>query len=368
MLSNKYINNRLKTFNQIRGIFSESASFCNDKAILVKGDSIEELKKIPDKSISLILTDPPYHTTKKKNITNDTAFKDDEEFLGWIEKYMNEWYRILRPNGSIYVFCSSIMSARIEVLMTSQFNILSNIIWTKPNDPGFDGWKQKMKKESLRQWYDHSERIIFAEPAYDGNLNKSSFGNFLRDVRLKSGLSSNQLTELVGAYGKINHGGAVNNWESGRNVPSREQYAKISQAILSKGKVTEMPSYEDVIRQFDVNSNVEFTDIWNFYSVRPYNGKHPAEKPIEMLEHCILSSSYEGDIVLDCFAGSGSSAIAALTTGRLSISIDIDELWIEAIKNRLESFFKQEKVQVKQKHDIMKVTKVKTDQVSPTLF
>ena len=368
MANRNYILEREEAFLKIKNIFNKKYSYCNDKAILMHGDSLELLKCFPDKSISLILTDPPYHTTKKKNIKNDTAFKDDDDFLKWIEKYLKEWYRILRPNGSIYVYCSSAMAGKIEVLMSSQFNILSHIVWAKPNDPGFDGWKQKMKKESLRQWYDHSERIIFAEPAYEGNLNKSSFGNLLREARVKSQLSSNQLTEMVGAYGKINHGGAVNNWESGRNVPSREQYRKIVEAISSVGRITEMPPYEDVIRPFDVNSGVEFTDIWNFYSVRPYAGKHPAEKPIDMLEHSIISATYENDIVLDCFAGSGSTAIAALNTGRLTISIEIEETWVCTIKDRLENYFKQENIQVKQKHDIMKVTKKKPKEIIPTLF
>jgi len=280
-------------------------NFENSSAVLLAGDSLELLKQIPDHSISLVLTDPPYHTTKKKNITNDTAFESDEDFLTWLDLYSNEWYRILRPNGSIYVYCSSAMAARIEILLMKRFNVLAHIVWTKPNDPGFDGWKQKMKKESLRQWYDHSERIIFAEPSYEGNLNKSSFGNFLKNVRLTSNISGHQLTELIGAYGKVNHGGSVHNWEAGRNIPSRDQYKKICEAILTFGIIKEMPPYEDVIRPFEVNSMVEFTDVWNFCSVRPYDGKHPAEKPIDMLEHSILSTTYEGDIVLDCFAGSG---------------------------------------------------------------
>jgi len=55
------------------------------------------------------------------------------------------------------------MAARLELMFSENFNILSHIVWTKSNDPGFDGWKGKMKKEALRQWYAHSERIIFAE-------------------------------------------------------------------------------------------------------------------------------------------------------------------------------------------------------------
>ena len=306
-----------------------------DKAMLAAGDSLELMRLIPDKSISLILTDPPYHATKKKNIYGDTHFEEDQHYLEWMNEYSKEWRRILKPNGSLFCYCDSSMSARLEVLFSEDFNILSHVVWTKPNEPGFDGWKGKMKKESLRQWYPHSERIIFAEPAMDGNLHRSPFGEFLRENRLKCGLSGHQLTELIGAYGKVNHGGAVSNWEAGRNTPSREQYEKICEAFINTGKIDFMPPYEDVIRPFIMDGSREFTDIWTFPSVRPYKGKHPAEKPLDMLQHAIEATTYTDDIVLDCFAGSGSTSMAAASLGRKSISIEIEEKWIDAISTRL---------------------------------
>lgn len=355
-MSEKYTKSRKKTFERIIKCLDSKATFSNDKAVVVNGDSLDILKLIPDNSISLILTDPPYHSTKKDNITNDKAFKTDESFLEWMNLYFEQWRRILRPNGSIFVYCSSAMSARLEVLMSNQFNVLSHIVWTKPNDPGFDGWKGKMKKESLRQWYAHSERILFAEPACEGNLKRTWFGQFLRQKRSEAKLSGNLLTELTGSYGKVNHGGAVSNWETGRNIPNREQYAKICEAILSTGLVKDMPFYEDVIRPFEVNAFVEFTDVWNFNSVKPYKGKHPAEKPLDMLEHCISSTTYEEDIVLDCFSGSGSTAIAALNLKRKSISIEIEIDWVNTIIERIKNHSSEGINTLMKRHDIMKVS------------
>ena len=45
-----------------------------------------------------------------------------------------------------------------------------------------------------------------------------------------------------------------------------------------------MPAYEDIVRPFNVNKNMEFTDVWTFENIRPYKGKHPAEKPVKLLE------------------------------------------------------------------------------------
>ena len=327
---------RTADFETLRNALRPSIRASSEDALVVEGDSLALIRKVPKQSVSLILTDPPYHATKKKNIYGDTAFEEDQHYLDWMNEYAVEWRRILRPNGSLFCFCASEMAARLEVLFSKDFNILSHVVWTKPNEPGFDGWKQKMKKESLRQWYAHTERIIFAEPACDGNLHRSPFANFLREVRTQAAMTSNQLAEITGAYGKVNHGGAISNWETGRNIPSREQYDKICVALLATGKIDSMPPYEDVIRPFMVDASKEFTDVWTFPSVRPYKGKHPAEKPSSMLEHAIESTTFPGDIVLDCFAGSGSTGIAAVKLGRRSVSMEIEPDWAARIASRLQ--------------------------------
>ncbi len=322
-------------FAEIRNRYS-SEYYNTDEAILVNGDSLELLKKIPDHSIALVLTDPPYHSTKKSNIIGDTNFLKDSEYIEWLKKYANEWKRVLKHNGSIFCFCSSAMSAQLQIMFSEYFNVLSEIIWTKPNAPGYDGWKQKMKKESLRQWYPHSERIIFLENATEGNLFKSYFGEQLTMWRKSVKMSTIKLAELTGAYGKVNHGGAVANWEAGRNIPSKVQFKKLK-AVLSEAGVPDIPDFEDIIRPFNVNKDVEFTDIWSFENVRQYRGKHPAEKPVDLLEHAIKATTYEGDIVLDCFAGSASTGIAAMNLGRKAILFEIAPEWCDFGTNNLNS-------------------------------
>ena len=218
-----------KIFGDIKEKFYD-IDLGTESSIVVNGDSLELLNKVPDHSIALILTDPPYHSTKKRNIVGDTSFSKDSDYIEWMKKYAIEWKRVLKHNGSIFCFCSSAMSAQLQIMFSQYFNILSEITWTKPNAPGYDGWKQKMKKESLRQWYPHSERIIFMENAVDGNLFKSYFGSQLTVWRKSVKMSTIKLAEITGAYGKVNHGGAVANWEAGRNIPSREQYEKIKAA------------------------------------------------------------------------------------------------------------------------------------------
>lgn len=300
-------------------------------SLVVAGDSLELLSKFPDASVSLILTDPPYHTTKKSSIVGDTSFEEDEHFVEWIGEYAAHWKRILKPSGTVYVFCSSQMSARLEVRIARHLRPIGHVVWTKPNEPGYDGWKGKMKKEALRTWYPHSERILMFEHGSYGTAEayrRSPMGQYLLECRKASGLSMMQLTELAGAYGKVNRGGAVANWEAGRNIPSPDQYARIRAALEING-CPRMLDYEDLIRPMRVSKDVEFTDVWNFMSVRPFKGKHPAEKPQDMLMHIVEASSYPGDIVLDCFAGSGSTGVAALRLGRRAVCIELEEQWVK---------------------------------------
>ena len=299
---------------------------------LYQGDCLEVLRSIPDRSINLILTDPPYHSTKKANITGDRNFKNDREYLDWLDKIAEQWQRILTPNGSLYCFASPKMAAKIEVMLDERFNVLASITWTKPNDPGYDGWKQKTKKESLRNWYLHTEKIIFAESASKEDPKQSTFGSWLKKTRLAAGLSTIQLTESIGEYGSVNHGGAVSNWETGRNIPDREQYEKLKLALAKHSpQISELPDYEQIIRPFYVNSDIPYTDVWDFPTVKPYPGKHPAEKPLDLITHIIKASSYPGNVVLDCFAGSGVVGQAAKMLGRQAILIEIEQHWCQKI-------------------------------------
>ncbi|MFP5270226.1 DNA-methyltransferase [Coleofasciculus sp.] len=317
---------------------------------LYHGDCLDTLRLLPDDSVNLILTDPPYHSTKKANITGDKDFKHDQDYLTWLDTIAEQWQRVLAPNGSLYCCASLKMAARIEVMLAERFNVLASITWTKPNAPGYDGWKQKTNKESLRSWYLHSERIIFAESASpeeakqttrrcssrsDATTSLSAFGSLLRKTRLAAGLSTIQLTEAIGEYGSVNHGGAVSNWETGRNIPSPEQYQKLKSVFAKlSSQVPELPDYEKIIRPFCVTANIPYTDVWDFPTVKPYPGKHPAEKPLDLITHIIKASSYPGDVVLDCFAGSGVVGQAAKMLGRKAILVEIEERWCHKIALR----------------------------------
>ena len=133
------MSSREQDFKSIAAAIAADLTFSSPNALVAHGDSLPCLRKLPDHCISLILTDPPYHATKKRNIYGDTSFAEDQHYLDWISEYALEWRRGATSEWLFILFCDSSMSARLEVLLSKSFNVLSHIVWTKPNDPGFDG-------------------------------------------------------------------------------------------------------------------------------------------------------------------------------------------------------------------------------------
>lgn len=87
----------------------------------------------------------------------------------------------------------------------------------------------------------------------------------------------------------------------------------------------------------EINGGKQMKDVWELKGAlkkEKEHGKHPTQKPFELLERIILASSNEGDIILDPFAGSGTTGIAAKRLKRRFIGIEIEKEYIEIIKKR----------------------------------
>lgn len=285
-------------------------------AEIIHGDCLDVLTTLPASSVDLIATDPPYYRVKGE--AWDRQWKTPALFLAWLDRVLVEFARVLKPNGSLYLFAYPKMAARVEVLIGQRFEVLSHITWTKPNGPGFDGWKQKMSKAALRDWYDASERIIFAQPP-------AAWARAIATARAAAGLSRKDVSESILGT----RSGACWNWEAGRAVPEREHWERL------RGLLPVLPEFDAVVRPFSVSADVPFTDVWDFPTVRPYDGKHPCEKPVALMEHIIRTSSRPGAVVLDAFCGSGATGEAARNLGRSFIGIEKDAGWAEKARRRL---------------------------------
>ncbi|MER3008544.1 site-specific DNA-methyltransferase [Serratia nematodiphila] len=122
---------------------------------LVNADTLEYIKTLPDDCIDLIATDPPYF--RVKSCDWDNQWKSEADYLAWLDALLVEFWRVLKPNGSLYMFCGSRLASDTELLVRQRFDVLSHIVWAKPSG----AWKRQ-HKEGLRAFFPATEHIINA--------------------------------------------------------------------------------------------------------------------------------------------------------------------------------------------------------------
>lgn len=317
---------------------------------VIQGDCLEVLREIPDSSVDLICTDPPYFKVKKD--WWDRQWAKPECFLKWLDSIAEQWQRVLKPNGSLYCFASPKMAARVEVMLGDRFNVLNHLVWDKSLTPTH---ALKYGDDRFRFFIQKTERIIFCEQYGADNASNNAesniarcmvFGNYLKSEILRSGVSNTEIAKLFPSKNG-NLTGWLSNKISGLQRPTNEQYLAIRNYLNASTGTNDycLRTYEDLHREYEelrrpfaVTADVPYTDVWTFPTVSHYPGKHPCEKPAELLEHIIKASSRPGAVVLDSFAGSGSTLLAAKKLGRDYIGIEIDPHWVNMINQRLGDF------------------------------
>ena len=322
---------------------------------IICADSLQYIKTLPDNCIDLIATDPPYF--RVKSCKWDNQWPDESAYLAWLDEMFAEFWRVLKPSGSLYVFCGSRLAADTELLMRERFKILNHIIWAKPSGP----WNRQ-HKEDLRSYFPATERILFAEHysgPYRGKASSYSaqckeqrkntlkpLVDYFSDARKALGISAKEIHQATGKQ-MASHWFSESQWQ----LPSekdylalqslfdrvaREKHARQELELPHHQLVVEYHSlsrrYADLVdelkrlrRPFTVTSLVPFTDVWAYKSVPYYPGKHPCEKPAEMMRDIINASSRPGDVVADFFMGSGSTIKEAIKLGRFALGVELQE-------------------------------------------
>jgi len=329
---------------------------------IICGDCLDIMRGMDDNSVDLIATDPPYY--RVKNLAWDKQWDSADSFIAWIGKLCEQWQRILKPNGSLYVFASPKMAARVEIKMGEWFEVLNRIVWAKPP---FSTKAEMSRKGDLRSFFPVTEYVFFAEHYGADSIAKGEAGYaakcdelrgflfeplraYLESERQRAGISFEQVRQIVGC---ADGSGLPSHWftKSQWMLPTAENYAKLQEGFRAMNHGGDYlrrehedlrreydylrREYEDLRRPFAVTADMPYTDVWDFATVQAYKGKHPCEKPLAMMRHIVKVSSKPGAVVLDCFCGSGNTLKAAQELGREYIGIDISERWYEVARERL---------------------------------
>ena len=292
----------------------------------------------------LILTDPPYFRVKGE--AWDRAWSDADAFLAWLGTCADGWIPALKPNGSLMVFASPQMCSRVERVIGDRFSVLNVIRWYKEA-----GWHQKTEKESLRAFLTPWEGLIFAEQrGGDGwasgeagyaeaerLLHQRVYAPIGARVRVKreaAGLERWQVDTACAPSKKPT--GLCYRWEEGACLPTLEQWVGLADVCGDRREYEELRrEYEELRRPFSLTPNVEWSDLWRFRTANATTWKHPCEKPLAMMEHAISCTTRPGALVLDPFAGGGSTLVAASALGRRAVGVELEERYCEIAAERL---------------------------------
>jgi site-specific DNA-methyltransferase (adenine-specific) len=317
-------------------------------------DCLEGLRKLPDNSVDLVVTDPPY------NIKKD-SWDDIKGYEEWMKEIILEIQRVLKDNGSFYMFHSEMeVVADFMNFLREKTNFIFRqfIVWNKrfegsPRKGFLDGY---CCVDMLRNYQQMAEYILYYTFQDETGLSKI-MGNCIypiRDyirseiLRAKGKITLKEINQVLGTA--TNGGGVASACLSlDKTCPAmmiEEHYLKI-RFWLNSGKEYEYlrkeyeylrkeyeylrKEYEDL--RFIFNNQKTHHSVWN-YDIESKKG-HITPKPLELLKNILLHSSKETSIVLDPFMGSGTTAVACKQLGRKFVGFEISEEYCKIIEKRL---------------------------------
>ncbi|MGK7918849.1 MAG: site-specific DNA-methyltransferase [Trichodesmium sp.] len=261
--------------------------------ILYPGDAADFIKTIPDNSVALIITSPPYNIGK--NYEQKIAL---EEYLETQEKLLTQMYRILREDGSIcwqvgnFIQKGEVFPLDIfyyQIFKKLNMYLRNRIIWHYGH--GLHAQKRFSGRYETILWFSKSENYIF-------NLDP---------VRVPA------------------------------KYPGKRHYKGAKKGQLSGNKKGKNPSdvWEILVKDWEAG----IWDIPNVKSNHPEKTTHPCQYPVELVERCVLALTNENDFVFDPYAGTGTSLIAAIKNNRKAMGSEKENDYIEIARNRINSYY-----------------------------
>lgn len=309
---------------------------------IIQMDCLEYLKSLPDGCVDLVLIDPPYNISHAKW----DKWKCQKEYVNWLGSVFLECQRVLKNNGSFYFWHNDFQQmAELQhwILHNTRFVFNSMISWVKPNFRPI-GWKNLTTNNTLRSWYNNAEYCLYY--TFEGSeIQELCFKRYLTYMTEQKKLINWQINDFNNFLG---YKAIASHWfYNKKNIQLQPRFvAKIDYIKLQTTGFFQKPyeelraEYEELRPRFNIKNGNDYNNIW--YSKKDngnkskINGKHHScEKPQDLLQKIILTSSNENDVVLDCFAGSGSLAQACLETNRNFLACERDEGYVKIANDRL---------------------------------
>ena len=269
-----------------------------DQSAILQGDALAMLDRIPDESVKLILTSPPYNIGKSYE---RGMFSSLEQYSGWMHELIKKLVKKVSPDGNICWQVGNHVAdgalTPLDFLFFPMFvdqgcKLRNRIVWTF--NFGLHAQKRLSGRYETLLWFSKSDSYTFnldpirVEQLYPGKRHSKSKGD-------RAGLPSGN--------------------PQGKN-PSDFWHFNPEQAFITD-RVWDIP-------------NVKANHL--------EKAGHPCQFPSELADRCVLAMSNEGDVVLDPFVGTGTSVICAEGRERIGVGFELDKTHADMAKQRLKKF------------------------------
>src|SRR3989344_5549554 len=280
-------------------------------------DCVDGLKKLPDKSVDLIIADPPYFKTINEEW--DFKWRTEEDYIHLAEKWIKELSRVAKTNSSFWLFgYVKILSKILPLAEKYGFVFRQQIIV----DKGMRSISGR-KTSTYKMFPTTTESIFFFVKNNQPNIKK-----FLKQRQEEIGLTAKEINDKLECK---SNGGGLWSLFTGENIlaqiPTKERWEKLQEILKFKMDYSEV--------NFIYNPQMGFTDVWRDIDFYKEDREHSTQKPIKLIERLIKASSNEGMLVLDPFLGSGSTAVASKKLNRNFVGIEVDKEYCDKARKRL---------------------------------
>lgn len=309
---------------------------------LILGDNLEIMKKIDDDFVDLIYIDPPFYSQIEYNDINgkfSDVWESINQYLEFMEKRIKECYRVLKKSGVLFLHCDFHCNAYLRILLDKIFgydHFLHEIIWKRRRSGNFS-------KNSLGNIHDtiflYSKSSEFTmHPIFEKRRYDTSKNSVYRDV--KGLFYTVPLVHTRECYGHKSVG-KIRIIDGKKYIIDEKHHWVCTQDKINEYVRDNLIHYQNNTiprRKIYIEDKVRVNDIWDDIHFN-YSGdeycKFPTQKPEELIERILTMCSNEGDIILDSFAGSGTTLVVAKRMRRKYIGIEKEMETYNLAMNRI---------------------------------
>lgn len=284
---------------------------------ILRGECLAQLRRLPDRCIDLVILDPPYW--KVVGEVWDFKWRTGEDYRKWCHSWFTELARVCKRSASVYLFGYIRNLVHLFHDITSLgFEFRQELIV----DKGMKSMAGR-KTSTYKQFPNTTETIFFF--VYDA---KPAIRQVLLARAKELGLSAKEINDRLGVK---SNGGGVWSLYTGDNilaqVPTLEMWERLETVLDFKAP--------DDLKGFVFQSQMGITNVWQDIDFYAEDRIHRTQKPVRLIERLVLASSLPGQVVLDPFAGSGTTAVVARMHNRRCIAFEIDPAMVNGANSRL---------------------------------